>query len=460
MKKTKILLFLFVALTLLVSACGGAAKTTEAPATEAPATEAPATEQPGTAQPLEEGPVEIVYWSLWNEGEPQVEVLKKWMDGYTQLHPNVTFNVTWAGREILTKVQTALSGGERIDLIDHEGPAIRGALVVKGLTLPLDQYLDMDAYDGGGKFRDLFIPGSLEALAAPDGSIHVVPYTIITTGFFTNKDILNKAGVTTDPETWDEFVTDLQKIQDSGVTPIAQDGQIDFYNAMWYYTLVQRLKGTGFLKAAAEDKSGEAWGDPAFLQAAKMSREPWEKGYIPEASKGYVWPAGQLELAVGNAAMELVGSWLPNEVKDTAGPDFNWGFFPLPNVEGGAGKRTDMEIYPLGWAIMKDAKNPDVIGDFIRFSFKKENAQMIPDVAVNMSAHKYTTPPEDLAEAWQYWSNATSYYLPYDGINSEYPDYYKNTFLLHFQKMFIGEITPEKFIENMKKGTADYWASQ
>ena len=39
-----------------------------------------------------------------------------------------------------------------------------------------------------------------------------------------------------------------------------------------------------------------------------------------------VWPAGQnTELALGTAAMYLNGSWLPNEVKDMAGPDFHWG---------------------------------------------------------------------------------------------------------------------------------------
>lgn len=464
MKSLKVSLFLLIALALLLAACAPTAAPTQAPAaapTEAPAaapTEAAAAAP--TEAAVSEGPVEIVYWSLWNEGEPQVAVLKNWMDEYTKLHPNVKFNVTWAGREILTKVQTAMSGGQTIDLLDHEGPGIRGALVTKGLTQPVDQCLALDSYDGDGKFKDLFIPGSLEVLAADDGSIHVIPYEIITTGLFTNKDLLAKAGVTSDPKTWTEFMDDLQKIKDSGVVPIAQDAQVDFYNAMWYYHLVQRLKGTGFLLKAAEDKTGATWGDPAFLQAAKMTRELWEKGYIPNESKGFVWPAGQLELAVGNDSMEQVGSWLPNEVKDTTGPDFKWGYFPVPDVEGGVGKRTDMEIYPLGWAVMKDAKNPEVICDFMRFAFKKANAQMIPDDSVNMSAHKGTTPPKDLAEAWDYWSNATAYYLPYDGLNSNYADYYKNVFLLYFQKMFIGDITPEEFVASMQKGTADYWANK
>jgi len=33
--------------------------------------------------------------------------------------------------------------------------------------------------------------------------------------------------------------------------------------------------------------------------------------------------------------MYLNGSWLPNEVKDMAGDDFQWGYFSYPAVEGG-----------------------------------------------------------------------------------------------------------------------------
>ena len=38
---------------------------------------------------------------------------------------------------------------------------------------------------------------------------------------------------------------------------------------------------------------------------------------------------------MGTAAMYLNGSWLPNEVKNMAGDDFQWGCFSYPAVEGG-----------------------------------------------------------------------------------------------------------------------------
>ena len=48
------------------------------------------------------------------------------------------------------------------------------------------------------------------------------------------------------------------------------------------------------------------------------------------------YPAGQQELALGEAAMYLNASWMPSEVADTAGEDFPWGFFAFPQVEDGA----------------------------------------------------------------------------------------------------------------------------
>lgn len=458
MKTRKFLLFSVVILSMLMAACAPGPVATEAPAAEAPAAEAPAApaaEAP--AEPAAAEPVVINYWSLWNEGEPQAAVINTWIAGYTALHPNVTFKVTWAGREVLTKLQTALSAGEKVDLVDHEGPALRGGLTVNGLTMGMDQYLEQPAFDEDKPFKDVFIPGTLELLAADDGSIHVIPYEIITTGVLYDKAYIETELGLTKPATWAEFMTFLEATKAGGRAAIAQDAGIDFYNAIWYYTLSQRYQGKGALMAAATDKTGAAWDDPAVVEIIKRERELWDLGYIPAESAGYVWPAGQLELAVGNAAMELVGSWLPNELKDTTGPDFQWGSFNVPSVEGGKGDPKDMEAYLLGWAVMKDTPNADVVADFMRYAMTKENAQMICDDAVNMSSRTDTVAPAALADMWEMYKNAPGYFLPYDGINAYYAEYYKTIFLKNHNDAFLGLITPEEFAAKMKADTIAYW---
>ncbi len=456
MRAMKYIVFSLVLLSILLSGCGGATPTTVA--TEAPqpaatqASQPAATEAPAASTEKQE----VVYWSLWNEGEPQADVLKQYMADYTAAHPNVTFNVTWAGREVLTKLQTALSAGQKVDLVDHEGPALRGGLTVKGLTLPLDKYLKQNAYDESVPFESIFVPGTLKLLAAEDGSIQFIPYEIITTALLYDQRNFEKYKLTK-PTTWDEFIALLQSVKDQGGQPLTQDAGVDFYNAMWYYTLVERFLGPGQLIKAATDKTGAMWDDPAFLKAAQMERDLWDKGFFPDGAEGFVWPAGQQMLANGEAFMEICGTWLPNELKTATDPEFKWGSFMIPNVPDGKGKQSDVEAYLLGWVIMKDAPHADAAADFIKFSMTKANAQKIPDTAVNLSARKDTTPPEALADAWNDFTNATAWFLPYDGINANYADYYKNTFLKIHDQMFLRKITPEEFVAQIKAATVEWW---
>ncbi len=458
MKAAKFILFSFVVLAMLMTACQPAA--TPAP-TQAPAaapTQAPAA-APTQAPAASTGNVVITYWSLWNEGESQVDVLKGYMADYTKLHPNVTFNVTWAGRDILTKLNTALSAGQKVDLVDGEGAALRGGLIIKGLTQPMDKYLSQNAYDESVPFNSIFIPNLLPKMAADDGSIHLIPYELITTAFMYDQRMMTKAGVTPPPATWADFKAMLDKIKAAGLTPLTQDGGIDFYNDMWFYTLVERIAGPGMIFKAASDKTGAAWDDPAFLQAAKYEREITDGGYIVNGWQGFTFPAGQQLLATGEATMELCGSWLPNELSKATDPAFEWGSFEMPSVPNGKGSQTDLESYLLGWVVMKDSPNADVVADFIKFSMTKANAQKIPDVAINLSARKDTTPPKAIANTWDAYSHATAFFLAHDGIDAAYPDYYKNVYLKYHNMMFTGKITPEDFITQIKAASVTYWQS-
>ena len=94
--------------------------------------------------------------------------------------------------------------------------------------------------------------------------------------------------------------------------------------------------GYHLARLVGEDKVKEIvtegeWDDPAVLQMAQDIEELASNGYYSEMVGSNVWPAGQnTELALGTAAMYLNGSWLPNEVKEMAGPDFHWGCFAYP----------------------------------------------------------------------------------------------------------------------------------
>ena len=52
-------------------------------------------------------------------------------------------------------------------------------------------------------------------------------------GVWYNKELFEKAGIDAPPATWDEFLADVQKLKDAGITPIAV-GEKDKWPGMFW----------------------------------------------------------------------------------------------------------------------------------------------------------------------------------------------------------------------------------
>jgi raffinose/stachyose/melibiose transport system substrate-binding protein len=307
-------------------------------------------------------------------------------------------------------------------------------------------------------FADIFVPGTLEQNKAPDGSIYLVPYILITVAFWYDNRIFEKAGVS-DPATWQDFMRVCEKIKQSGVTAVAADGQADQYLEMYFYHLAQRFEGSGFLLKAAEDKTGAAWGHPSIKKSLDMCAEVRDKYFI-EGWEGFVWPAGQMELAVGNAAMELCGSWLPNELKTATDPDFDWGGFAFPAVSGGKGKKTDMEAYLLSWMIMKNAPHPKEAFHFINFCMNKKNQIQMVNESLNASARKGLAWPDVIKDGEQMFAKATSTFEGLDWIQSKHAEYFTTIFRPTLRQFWHRQTTADGFISKMKQQTIQFWKNR
>ncbi len=400
--------------------------------------------------------VEIVFWSMWNEGEPQAEVYKKWIATYEELNPDIKVKIVFNGRENQTKLRTALAGGTVVDLMDQDALQVAGGLMVDGAGYAVDDWLDEPAYGEDTPFRDIFVPGTLVQNVADDGHTYLIPYTLITVAFWYDKRNFEDAGVEKPPETWEEFLEVCAQLEEYGLPPIAEDGQADQYNEFWFYHLVERLEGSGFLLAATEDPSGEAWEHPSFMKTLEMIDEA--RQYFIEGWDGFVWPAGQMELAMGTAGMELCGSWLPNELKVSVDPEFDWGGFAFPSVEGGKGARTDMEAYLLSWMILKDAPHAREAFDFIKFCMTEENQMMVVGETLNASARAGVPWPDVIKDGEAMFAEATATFEGLDWMQSKHAEYFTTIFRPTYRQVFLGQITPEEFITQMKEQTAAYWA--
>jgi raffinose/stachyose/melibiose transport system substrate-binding protein len=399
--------------------------------------------------------VELVYWSMWNEPEGQAVAIQGWIDAFEAEHPNINISTVWNGRQNQTLVRTALAGGTVIDFMDQDADQVAGGLMREDLGVALDDYLEQTALDEDVPLRDVFLPGTLE-LFELDGSVYLLPYIYNTFQFFYDKRIFEEIGVTP-PTTWDDFLAVNDALRGADYVPLAMEN--DGYIIQWLTYVVSRLKGPGFLLAAIEDTTGEAWRDPAFLQAAQMERSLWERGDFPEEALGYIWPQGQQTLAFGESAMELVGSWLPIELATATDPEFNWGAYNFPAIEGGEGSVNDLHAALLSFMILKDSQHPDEVFEFLKFIMTAENQQQMADNSL-IGVTRIGVPwPAVLADAATAAANAETLFGDIDGAQALYAEYVTVVLTPLHRSMFLGEITPEAWIEEMVTQSADYWAT-
>ena len=107
-----------------------------------------------------------------------------------------------------------------------------------------------------------------------------IPWDIGMIGFWYNKDLFTKAGITSPPKTWDEYLAAVPKLKAAGVAPLAIAGK-DKWPSMhlWAYLLLRNGGGdalsqmiqTGDWNTDACTKAGQA-------VLALNALEPYQKG--------------------------------------------------------------------------------------------------------------------------------------------------------------------------------------
>ena len=301
MMKKFLALFLALVMVLSLTACGGGSKTEAAADT-------------GKT---------LVYWSMWEATEPQGVAISKAIEAFTA-ETGIKVDVQFKGRQgIRQGLQPALDAGTTIDLFD-EG--------VDRVLMNWGSYvLDLEKYVANGYEKNA-IPGSMAATRqVGGGTLKAIPYQLSIFAWFYNPDIFAKAGITSEPTTWAEFLDCCEKIKAAGYTPITSDDA--YFNSNFGYHVARYGGAEAVLDAVM---NGNWENNEAVIKTAKDFEELASKGYFSPLLPSNVWPNGQnVEFALGDVAMYLNGSWLPNEIKGLAGEDYVWGCFSYPAMEGG-----------------------------------------------------------------------------------------------------------------------------
>jgi len=333
-------------------------------------------------------PQTINWWHIQN-GEPMLSVWAGMAKEYSTAHANVTVKIQPLENEAFkAKLTTATQAGSPPDLFQSWGGGVLKQQVDAGLVK--DITADVQPWIG------TLLPAAVQPFTI-DGKIYGIPFDVGMVGFWYNKELFAKAGVTAPPATWAEFLTVVGKLKAAGITPIALAGKEKWPGHFYYAYLSMRVGGLSALQQAATDHNFDT---PDFITAGQRLKElvdlqPFQKGFLGTA---YTAPDGQSGImGNGKAAMELMGQWAPSvqEAQSTSkkGLGDKLGFFTFPTVDGGKGSAAEAFGGGNGFVVGKNA--PASTTDFLRALMTADNQRksaatggVLPTVKVAADAIK------------------------------------------------------------------------
>jgi multiple sugar transport system substrate-binding protein len=308
----------------------------------------------GAAQPAEK--ITLQVWRAGGAAVPPERANHWWDDNgeilaqWAEANPNIEIKIEDIPFEQYdTKQLTALSGGGAPDIMFVNHVTVGAAVGTGGLE-PLEECIasqpTMDPKD--------WIPG-MWAVGTREGKQYTVPWDTDTRVLWYNKKLLEEAGVTQPPTTWDELLASLQKIAD-----LKKEGVYPWYyfGGSYWGVLYQDIgpwlvqMDTSFL---TPDGTKSAALDPktvqAFTHAVNLAK------FAPEAAVNNQAQESDALFAQGKLAYYVWGMWYIDTLKQQ-NPDAQYGVdyavALLPGPEAGKTGSSNG-----GWqlAISKESKH-------------------------------------------------------------------------------------------------------
>lgn len=313
-----------------------------------------------------DGKVTVEWWNIATT-DPGKTLFPQLAQAFMAAHPNITIKSTSLENEAFKSKMTATTASGKLPDVFHTwGGGVLKQQIDAGLVEDITEQLD---------WAGELTPASLLPYQF-DGKTYGVPFDIGMVGFWYNKKLFAKAGITTPATTWTAFLEDIKKLKAAGITPIALAGKEKWPGHYYWTYLAMRVAGLAALQQAATSKDFTGAG---FVQAGAHLKElvdlqPFQQGFL---GAGYPSPGGQAAtMGNGKAAMELMGQWAPSVQADAGkGLGADLGFFPFPTVEGGQGVPTEVLGGGGGFALRKGAPKEAI--DFLKFFVRDNESKLL-----------------------------------------------------------------------------------
>ncbi len=262
---------------------------------------------------------------------------KQWMQQITSEFQKATgAPIAWdtfsSSSEEQTKLQTSVVSGSGPDVFSFGTTFVPTAQSTKGFTTLTDQ----DWKLVGGK--DRFFKQQLTMAGSSPNQLIAVPFVMRPFAMVYNKELFQKAGITTPPTTWTQFVQDAQKMTDpsAGVHGAEIDPSDSFDPWKIWWMFAEQLGGS-FI---SQDLKTAQMNSPEAVQAIKFWFD-WATTYKIVDPNSMAWKAGDATQAFANSKVGMLIMVTPTltptlQKSAVAG---KYAFAPMPTIPYGMQQR-------------------------------------------------------------------------------------------------------------------------
>jgi raffinose/stachyose/melibiose transport system substrate-binding protein len=317
-----------------------------------------------------------------------------------------------------------------------------------GLVADLTDAMNAD----GGSWKDSLFDKALSDKRFEVGNIYGVkpgiygvPIDVTNMQLLYNKKFLAKAGITTPPLTYGEFIKDAQALRRVGITPFVSGwGELwlaDCFASNYAFNIM------GPEKIFATFLGEVKYTDPDWVKVLSVFADLRDKGVLMDGivTKGNKY--AEQDFALERAAFAFNGSWCVNVYHDM-NPNLDYGVIPPPPIS---------KAYPLkiwggaGSSFVVNAGSPvkDKAIAFLKWLTAKEQQAVLARETNNLPSNKgalsvISPVLEEFAKGMDQSTHPTIWPVNEDPLVSE-------AFDKGIQAIIIGEKTPLQVARDVQK---------
>nr|WP_317379777.1 ABC transporter substrate-binding protein [uncultured Faecalimonas sp.] len=283
------------------------------------------------------------------------------------------------------------------------------------------------------EWNSMIEPFVLEACSEPDGKMYLAPLSTAAfscSGVFWNEELFAQAGITSFPETWEEFWRCCETLKAHGITPLALHTEGTAWAPMLFATaeVAETETGLDFMKELYPDSYQNAEG----IRMAQTLKCLFS--YTTEDALYADFDTAYSNFFSGKAAMVPNGYWMIDQIPEEYEKKVRFSAFP--------GNKLISSPETFGWAIVSDYSEEVKEGalEFLKFRTKKNQEEK--EALFSEDRSKLLPAEKDYLDAYEKDPQIVpNYQVKWNSILQE------ETLGEELPKLVQGKISAEEFTE-------------